>query len=75
MFAWARTSGEKIIAKIISSGQRTCDEVVQTLFKAAYFTRKQYLSYSKFHALCKLLLSVNASITSSMYQDEKLAVI
>ena len=50
-------------------GQCVCDETLQTLFKAAYFTRKQSLSYSKFLALCKLLMSVNAPITTSMYQD------
>ena len=57
--------------KTIFSGERVCDEALQTLFKATYFTGKQSLPYSKFPALCKLLMSVNAPITSSMYQDEK----
>ena len=57
--------------KAIFAGQRACDEALQTLFKAAYFTGKQFLPYSKFPALCKLLMSVNAPITASMYQDEK----
>ena len=57
--------------KTISIGQCACDEALQTLFKATYFTRKQSLPYSKFLALCKLLMFVNTSIISSMYQDEK----
>ena len=57
--------------KTISSDQCACDEALQFLFKATYFTGKQSLPYSKFPALCKLLMSVNAPITSSMYQDEK----
>ena len=69
--AWASTSGEKTMEKIISSGQRACDEALQILFKTTYFTGKQFLPYSKFPALCKLLMSVNAPITSRMYQDEK----
>jgi hypothetical protein len=69
--AWASTSGEKTMEKAIFVGQRACDEALQTLFKAAYFTWKQSLPYSKFPALCKLLMFVNAPITASMYQDEK----
>ena len=57
--------------KTIFTGQRAYDEVLQTFFKAAYFTWKQSLPYFKFPALCKLLMSVNAPITASMYQDEK----
>ena len=69
--AWACTSGEKTTEKIIFTGQRACDEALQTLFKAAYFIGKQSLPYFKFPALCKLVMSVNAPITASMYQDEK----
>jgi hypothetical protein len=57
--------------KAIFVGQRACDEALQTIFKTAYFTGKQYLPYSKFSVLCKLLMSVNALITASMYQNEK----
>ena len=57
--------------KTIFDGQRACDEALQTLFKATYFTWKQFLPYFKFPALCKLLMFVNAPITASMYQDEK----
>ena len=53
------------------TGQRACDEALQTLFIAAYFTGKQSLPHSKFPALCKLFMFVNAPITTSMYQDEK----
>ena len=69
--AWASISGEKTMEKTIFAGQRTCDEALQTLFKTAYFTWKQSFMYSNFLALCKLLMSVNAPITASMYQDEK----
>jgi hypothetical protein len=69
--AWACTSGEKTMEKTIFTGQRACDEALQTFFKASYFTGKQSLSYSKFPALYKLLMSVNAPISVNMYQDEK----
>ena len=65
--AWASTSGKKTMEKTIFVGQRACDEALQTLFRAAYFTRKQSLPYSKFPALYKLLISVNVPITASMY--------
>ena len=68
---WACTSKEKIMKKTISSGERARDEALQTFFKATYFIGKQSLPYPKFLALCKLLMSVNAPITSSMYQDNK----
>jgi hypothetical protein len=68
---WACTIGDKTMEKTIFIGQRACDEALQTLFKTTYFTGKQSLSYSKFPALCKLLMSVNVPITANMYQDEK----
>lgn len=75
MFVWACTSGEKTMRKTISSSPCACDEALQTFFKATYFIWKQSLPYSKFSALNKLLMSVNAPITSNMYQDKKLAMI
>jgi hypothetical protein len=62
--AWASTSGEKTMEKTIFVGQHACDKALQTHFKAAYFTGKQSLPYSKFFVLCKLLMSVNAPITA-----------
>ena len=57
--------------KAILSRHRACVEALHTLFRAAYITGKQSLPYSKFLALYKLLVSVKAPITTSMYQDEK----
>ena len=59
------------MGKTIFVGQRVCDEALQTLFRAAYFTGKQSPPYSKFSALCKLFMYVNAPIIASMYQGEK----
>ena len=72
--AWASTSGEKTLEKTIFTSHRACDEALQILFKANYFTGKQSLPYSKFLALCKLIIYVNAPITASMYQDEKFCI-
>jgi len=47
---------------------------VASLFKVAYFLGKQSLSYSKFPSLYKLLVSVNAPMTLSLYHDEKACV-
>ena len=71
MLVWACTNREKTINRAIFIGQCVCDKTLQTIFKAIYFTKERSLSYSKFHALCKLLMYVNILITSSMYQDEK----
>lgn len=35
--AWALQSGEKVMEKAILQGQKACDEVVASLFRAAYF--------------------------------------
>jgi hypothetical protein len=69
--AWVLQSGEKVMEKAILQGQKACDEAVASLFRAAYFLGKQFLPYSKFPALCKLLVTVKAPMTLSMYQDEK----
>ena len=69
--AWANNSGVKTMERVIQNSQRQCDEALQTLFQVAYFVGKQSLSPCKFPALCKLLKSVNAPITSTMYQDHK----
>lgn len=69
--AWALNSGGKVMEKAILSGQRACDEAVACLLRAAYFLGKNSLPYAKFPPLCKLLLSVKAPITLSLYQDEK----
>jgi len=60
--------------KAILQGQKACDEAVASLFRAAYFLGKQSLPYSKFSSLCKLLVTVKAPMTLSMYQDEKSCV-
>ena len=57
--------------KEILQGQKTCDETVASLFRSSYFLGKQSLPYSKFSALCKLLVTVKSPMTLSMYQDEK----
>jgi hypothetical protein len=72
--AWTLQSGEKVIEKEILQGQKACDEAVDSLFRAAYFLGKQFLPYSKFSVLYKLLVTVKAHMTLSMYQDEKSCV-
>lgn len=69
--AWALQSGGKVMQKAIVSSQKACDEAVASLVRAAYFLGKNSLPYSKFPALCKLLLTVKAPMTLSLYQDEK----
>ena len=41
------------------------------IFKVAYFLGKETIVYCKFPALCELLLSVHANITTKLYHDEK----
>jgi len=57
--------------KVIIESNRTCNEVVLTLFNATYFVVKETLYFSKFPGLCKLLVSLNACITNELYHDEK----
>jgi len=60
--------------RAIFSVQCTCDKAVGTLLRAIYFVGKKSLRCTKFPALCKLLLSVKASMTNNIYQDEKACI-
>ena len=42
-----------------------------TLFKITHYVRKEFLLFSKFPTLCDLLLSINATIITKMYHDDK----
>ena len=57
--------------KMVAASNKVCDDVVLSLFKAAYFLDKETIEYCKFPTLCELLLSVHANITTKLYHDEK----
>jgi len=46
--------------KMVAASNKTCDEAILCLFKAAYFLGKETINYYKFPALYEMLLSVNA---------------
>ena len=67
---WALQSGGRVLEKVIKQKQRASHESLASLFRVTYFIGKQSLLYAKFF-LCLLFASVKASITKSMYHDEK----
>jgi len=69
--SWATHSGSRRMEKIVVQATRSCDEALMTLFKTAHYVGKELLPFNKFPTLCDLLLSVNATITTKMYHDDK----
>lgn len=68
--SWATQQGEKIMKKVIRATNKCCDEVILTLFRAAYFLGKETIPFNKYSTLCELLVANKASCTESMYHDE-----
>ena len=63
--------GKRTMEKMVAASNKVCDDVVLSLFKAAFFLGKETIGYCKFPALCGLLLFVHANITTKLYHDEK----
>ena len=57
--------------KVIKEVSQTCDEAIFSLFHVAYYDGKSLIAFARFPKLCKLLVSVKATMTKSLYHDEK----
>ena len=73
-YVWVDQKGKRTMEKMVAATNKVCDDVVLSLFKAAYFLGKETIGYCKFPALCELLLSIHANITTKLYHDEKACV-
>jgi hypothetical protein len=69
--SWAMQFGEKLIHKALAATNKTCDEVLLTIFRVAYYIGKNTIPFNKFTPLCNLLVLVKACITKKLYYDEK----
>ena len=68
---WVDQKDKRTMEKMVAATNKVCDDVVLSLFKAAYFLGKETIGYCKFPTLCELLLSIHANITTKLYHDEK----
>ena len=73
-YVWVDQKGKMTMEKMVAATNKVCDDAVLSLFKATYFLGKETIGYCKFPALCELLLSVHANITTKLYHDEKVCV-
>ena len=69
--SWATLSGSRRMEKVVVQVTKTCDEALMTLFKTSHYVGKELLHFSKFPTLFDLMLSVNATITTKMYHNNK----
>ena len=70
-FVWVDQKDKRTMEKMVVASNKVCDDVVLSLFKAAYFLGKETIGYCKFLALCELFLSIHANIITKLYHDEK----
>jgi len=57
--------------RIEAQATKTYDEALLIHFKTTHYARKELLPFNKFSTLCNLLLSINVTITTKMYHDDK----
>ena len=69
--SWAFHNGCKKMAEVIKKATVTCDEALLALFRAAHYMGTSFIPFARYPDLCRLLVSVKACITETMYHDEK----
>ena len=57
--------------KVIKEINQTCDEAILSLFHATYYISKSLIPFGRFLELCQLVVLVKATMTESLYHDEK----
>ena len=57
--------------KVIKEVSRTCNEAILSLFRVAYYIGKSLIPFARFLELLELLVSEKATMTESLYHDEK----
>jgi hypothetical protein len=68
---WAKLNGTRRMEQQIKKASIICDEALLSLMRATCYINTTLILFVRFHELCKLLVSIKACITKSLYHDEK----